>query len=60
MLSLLQSLRLVVWRDERGQDLVEYALIILLVILGVAALLPLLADTLIDVYYTQVVAALGG
>ena len=60
MLSLLQSLGLDVWRDDRGQDLVEYALIILLVIIGVAALLPSLATVLIDLYYNQVVVALGG
>ena len=34
MLSLLQSLGPDVWRDDRGQDLVEYALIILLVIIA--------------------------
>ena len=45
---------------SRGQDLVEYALIILLVIIGVAALLPSLATVLIDLYYNQVVVALGG
>ncbi len=60
MLSLLQSLGPDVWRDDRGQDLVEYALIILLVIIGVAALLPSLATVLIDLYYNQVVVALGG
>jgi len=60
MLSLLQSLWPAVCRDERGQDLVEYAMIIVLVIIGIAALLPSLATVLIDLYYNQVVAALGG
>lgn len=60
MLPLLQLLRVVRWRDDQGQDLVEYALIIVLVIIGVAALLPSLADVLINLYYTRVTAALGG
>jgi Flp pilus assembly pilin Flp len=60
MLSLLQCIGWALRRDEDGQDLVEYALIITLVIIGVAALLPSLADVLIDVYYTRVVEAFGG
>jgi Flp pilus assembly pilin Flp len=60
MVSLLQSLRLAFGRDDRGQDLVEYAMIIVLVIIGVAALLPSLAEVLIDVYFTRVVEAFGG
>lgn len=60
MLSLLRCIELASGRDEDGQDLVEYALIITLVIIGVAALLPSLAEVLIDVYYTRVVEAFGG
>ena len=60
MAPLFQFLRVVYWRDDRGQDLVEYALIIFLVILGVALVLPSLADTLIGLYYNRVIVALGG
>ncbi len=59
MLSLLQMLNLAVVPDERGQDLVEYALIIVLVILGAALVLPGLADVLIDLWYNRVIVAFG-
>jgi len=45
---------------EEGQDLVEYALILVLIVIVVAAVLPTLTATLIDVYYNQVAPALGG
>ncbi len=59
MLPLLQFLNLAVAPDERGQDLVEYALIIVLVILGAALVLPGLADVLIDLWYNRVIVAFG-
>lgn len=37
-------------RDEEGQGLVEYALILLLVAIAVVALLGLLGDQLLDVF----------
>lgn len=60
MLVPLRYLGMTIRSDDHGQDLVEYAMIITLVIIGVAALLPSLADVLIDVYYTRVINAFGG
>ncbi|MCZ2153779.1 MAG: Flp family type IVb pilin [Bryobacterales bacterium] len=37
-------------REEEGQDLVEYALLLALITLAVAAVLPGFADTLNDVW----------
>jgi Flp pilus assembly pilin Flp len=60
MAFLFELLRLTSWDDDRGQDLVEYAMIIVLVILGIVALLSALGDVLIEAYYNLVIEAFGG
>lgn len=39
-----------VWRDEEGQDLVEYALLVLLIVLGTVAIWNLIVVTMGIVY----------
>jgi Flp pilus assembly pilin Flp len=56
---MLQYLLTYLQANEEGQDLVEYALIIVLVILGAALVLPGLADVLIDLWYNRVIVAFG-
>ena len=38
------------WREEEGQDLTEYALLLVLIALAVAAVLPAFATALINVF----------
>lgn len=38
------------WREEEGQDLTEYALLLVLIALAVAAVLPPFANALIAVF----------
>jgi len=38
------------WREEEGQDLTEYALLLVLIALAVAAVLPAFAAALINVF----------
>jgi len=54
-------LRLGDWlKGEAGQDLTEYALLVLFIVLVVALVLPILGNTLVDVYYNRIAPALGG
>ncbi len=46
----MKDLMLRLWRDEDGQDLTEYALLLVLIALAVAAVLPPFATALINVY----------
>ncbi len=47
------------WKDEEGQDLVEYALLIALIALIVAAAIPALTDAITAVY-VRIETCLGG
>lgn len=47
------------WKDEEGQDLVEYALLIALIALVVALAIPTLT-TAISGVYNNVATCLGG
>jgi pilus assembly protein Flp/PilA len=35
------------WKEEEGQDLIEYALLVALIALGVAAVFPALANAIV-------------
>ena len=54
----MQSLVHAFWSDESGQGLVEYALIILLIAVGVFVALSLLAPQLNNVF-NRITASLG-
>lgn len=43
------------WRDERGQDLVEYALLVVLVALGAVVAMRSLASAISDAFSTAAV-----
>jgi len=42
----MKELMLRLWREEEGQDLTEYALLLVLIALAVAAVLPFFANAL--------------
>lgn len=46
----MKDLMLRLWREEEGQDLTEYALLLVLIALAVAAILPAFAAALINVF----------
>ncbi|HLE82385.1 MAG TPA: Flp family type IVb pilin [Dehalococcoidia bacterium] len=46
----MKDLMLRLWREEEGQDLTEYALLLVLIALAVAAVLPAFAAALINVF----------
>ena len=46
----MKDLMLRLWRDEEGQDLTEYALLLVLIALAVAAVLPFFANALRTVF----------
>ncbi|HKZ53120.1 MAG TPA: hypothetical protein VJ085_07555 [Candidatus Acidoferrales bacterium] len=46
----MKNLMLRLWREEEGQDLTEYALLLVLIALAVAAVLPAFAAALMNVF----------
>ena len=46
------------WKDESGQDLIEYALLVALVATGSAVLLPTTINTAMTHIYSKVVSCL--
>ena len=46
----MKKLALRLWREEEGQDLTEYALLLVLIALFVAAVLPAFATALTNVF----------
>ena len=46
----MKDLMLRLWREEEGQDLTEYALLLVLIALAVAAVLPAFAAALMNVF----------
>ena len=46
----MKDLMLRLWREEEGQDLTEYALLLVLIALAVAAVLPFFANALQTVF----------
>lgn len=46
----MKELMLRLWREEEGQDLTEYALLLVLIALAVAAVLPFFANALRTVF----------
>lgn len=47
------------WRDERGQDLVEYALLVILIVLAAVASIKMLGDTITRVFNNANAAVSG-
>ena len=46
----MKELMVRLWREEEGQDLTEYALLLVLIALAVAAVLPFFANALRTVF----------
>lgn len=55
----MKNILLRLWKEEEGQDLIEYALLVALIALGAAAAFPTIGKTL-NTIFTTANTCLGG
>ena len=56
----MKSMLMRLWKEEEGQDLIEYAMLVALIALVVAAAFPALATAIVGVYTSAETCMAGG